>query len=247
MTDKKKAFNRDKIKEAIRNDIIDAYHQRNKLPDFYSNTIDIFGAAIDSKLLRINLDEWRKIEEPRQTQKTVQNIFGRLHQTIIGTVDDWEDLGKGQIVDVKNDKKKIIAEIKNKHNTVTGGLRKTPYDTLKKCLKTEYRGYTSYFVEILPKNRNEYDKPFVPSDNTKKLNKKDKDSNRRPENKKIRLIDGKSFYELVTGEKDAIKELYELLPVIIDEILVEEGIIDKKDEYELDDALTKEFYSKTYL
>ncbi len=48
MADKKKAFNRDKIKEVIRNDIINAYHKRNKLPDFYSNTIDIFGAVIKS-------------------------------------------------------------------------------------------------------------------------------------------------------------------------------------------------------
>lgn len=239
MTDKKKAFNRDKIKEAIRDDIIDAYHQRNKLPNFYSNTIDIFGAAIDSKLLRINLDEWKKIEEPRQTQKTVQNVFGRLHQTIIGTVDEWEDLGKGQIVDVVNREKKIICEIKNKHNTTKGNHKFAIYDDLDTMLqKNEYKNFTGYYVEILPKNKKIYDEPFTPSDN--------KTSARRKENKMIRRIDGKSFYGIVTGKENAIRELYLLLPEIIDEILVEEEIISEKDAYNLVDSLTEEFYSETY-
>jgi len=240
MADKKKAFNRDKIKEVIRNDIINAYHKRNKLPDFYSNTIDIFGAVIDCKLLRINLDEWKKVEQPRQTQKTVQNVFGRLHQTIIGTVDGWEDLGRqGTIVDVINRKRKIICEIKNKHNTTKGNHKYAIYDDLDSLLKrNEYKNYIGYYVEILPKNKKIYNEPFTPPDN--------RTSTRRKENKMIRKIDGKSFYEMVTGKEYAIRELYLLLPKIVDEILVEEKIISQKDGYSLVDNLIEEFYSKTF-
>ena len=41
-------------------------------------------------------------------------------------------------------------------------------------------------------------------------------------NKKIRLIDGKSFYEMVTGEENALEQLYNEFPSLIDEILSEE-------------------------
>jgi len=239
MTDKKKAFDRDKIKEEIRKDIIDIYNKRNKSPDFYSNTIDIFGAVIDSKLLRINLDEWKKIEESRQTQKTVQNVFGRLHQNIISTVDGWEDLGKDKIVDVVNRKKKIICEIKNKHNTTKGNHKPNIYDDLDTVLKKdEYKNFIGYYVEILPKNKKIYNEPFTPSDN--------KTSKRREKNEMIRRIDGKSFYKIVTGKEDAIRELYLLLPEVIDEILVEEMIISEKDKYNIVDNIRDEFYSQTY-
>ena len=240
------AFDKKKVKEAIRQDIVNAYHDRNGNPDLYSNTLDIFGAVIDSKLLRINLEKWREIEIPRQTQKTVQNTFGRLHQTIIGTVPGWEDVGKNGIVDVINCDRKIIAEIKNKHNTVTGGLRKTNYETLKKSIETRYKGFTSYFVEILPKNRKVYNVPFTPSDNTLKLDSPHQ-SSQKPINDYIRMIDGKSFYHLVTGKEDAVRQLFKILPIIVDEILCEEAIIDANAKFDLDEVLADEFYSKTFL
>ena len=48
--------------------------------------------------------------------------------------------------------KKIIAELKNKHNTMKGDARINIYDDLEKCLKTTNKGFTGYYVEILPKN-----------------------------------------------------------------------------------------------
>jgi len=95
-----------------------------------------------------------------------------------------------------------------------------------------------YYVEILPKNKKIYNEPFTPSDN--------KIHTKRKENKMIRIIDGKSFYAIVTGKEDAIHELYLLLPEIIDDILVEAKIISDKDKFNFIDNLTEEFYSKTY-
>ena len=208
-----KIFNRQKVKDAIKEDLISAYRNRviDKL-DIYRNTLDPFSAVLDSKLLNKDLEAWiNDVEIPRQDQKTVQNIIGTLHQKIIGTFKDWEDLGTGMVVDNKNDKKKIVAEVKNKHNTTKGNHKKEIYDDLKEMVEKKYPGYKGYYVEILPKNGKVYDEEFTPPDNKTKKN--------RPANSNIRIIDGKSFYKLVTGKKNALEILYDEFPKLIDEIL----------------------------
>ena len=231
-------FDRAKIKEVLENDIIDAYRKRNNPPDLYSNTLDCFSAVIDANLLNITLDEWKNsVEVPRQTQKSIQNIMGGLHENVIGTVDGYSKLKVGKVIDIKSERHKIIAEIKNKHNTTKGNHKVSIYDDIEAMLKTDYNGYTGYYVEILPpKNNKVYDKPFTPSDNVSKK--------RRPVNEKIRRIDGKSFYGLITGEPNAIEELYLELPKIVSEILS-----DKFDDFkskELEDELVKKFYKEAY-
>ena len=231
-------FNKSKIKELIRDDIKNAFEIRNGSVNLFSNTLDIFSAVIDSRLLKVDLENWKKFEEHRQTQKSIQNIVGEIHQKIIGSFNNWEDLGTGKIIDVVNIKERIIAEIKNKHNTTKGNHKINIYDDLKWLIENEYNGYTGYYVEILPKNKKIYDHNFRPSDN--KIKKK------RPDNPKIRIIDGKSFYKIVTGDENGICELFKLLPKIIDEILLEENLVKKGEISKLDDRLMNEFYQKTY-
>ena len=77
------AFDKDRVKDAIFSDVVKAFYDRNSTPDLFNNTLDIFGAMIDAKLLRVDLPKWIEIEKARQTQKTVQNTFGLLHQKII--------------------------------------------------------------------------------------------------------------------------------------------------------------------
>jgi hypothetical protein len=76
-----------------------------------------------------------------------------------------------------------------------------------------YNGYTVYFVNIIPKRRERYNRPFTPPDSTT--------GTTRPSNELIREIDGASFYHLVTGEESALRNLYLALPDLIHEILGE--------------------------
>ena len=46
-------------------------------------------------------------------------------------------------------------------------------------------------------------------------------------NPKIRVIDGASFYTLVTGENNALKDFYTILPLVIEEIFKSEFRQDK--------------------
>jgi hypothetical protein len=182
-----------------------ATSKENAAKTLYKNQIDPFSAVFDASLQKISLSQWLEQEKSRQMQKTLQNTIGDFHQDILGAMTGWENLGRGHVLDVRNPKKKIIAEIKNKHNTTKGNHRKQIYDDIKKELaKPENEGFTGYYVEIIPKNQKRLDKPFTPSDN---LTQK-----RRMVNESIRVIDGKSFYKLATGVDDALEQLYNALP-----------------------------------
>ncbi len=181
-------------------------------PDLYKNKVDPFSALIDSMLQGIPLSNWIAQEKVRQSQKTLQNCIGDFHQSVIASFDGWENLGTGQIIDIKNKKLKIVAEIKNKYNTTKGNHKVQIYrDIEKKLSDKDYKDFTGYYVEIIPSGRGVktlYDKPFVPSDNTK-------GGQRAVARDDIRLIDGRSFYKIVTGVDDALSQLYKGLPEMI--------------------------------
>ena len=179
--------------------------------NFYSNVVDPFSAIFDALRQEITLADWMKQEKARQIQKTMQNALGEFHQSILGSMDGWEDLPVGHVIDIRNIDKKIIAEIKNKHNTTKGSDKKSIYDNLNSQLRANYKGFTGYYVEIIPKGKKSYNKPFTPSDNVTKT--------KRPSNEKIRVIEGKSFYSLASGHEEALRMLYIILPKVIADIL----------------------------
>lgn len=205
-------FDKDKIKEVLRPLVKSAYESQDSAEkDMYRNTIDVFAAVIETTIKDISMDEWMIQERQRQVQKTLQNQIGELHQAVLGTLDGVNNLKTGSVVDL--DGNGFIAEVKNKHNTTKGNHKKSIYDDLQSKLP-EDEDVVAYYVEMLPRNGKSYNEPFTPSDNVTKTN--------RGKNERIRRIDGQTFYENVTGNPNALKELYQLLPVVTAEILKEE-------------------------
>lgn len=208
------SFDRQKIKNILKPILLSAYQTEISEQSLRQNTLDVFSATLESILKGISFDEWIEQEKKRQIQKTLQNKVGDLHQKILGTLSGVQDLGVGDVVDIISQEKSLIAEIKNKHNTTKGNHKIAVYDDLKSVLSSKPEITTAYYVEILPKNGKKYNKPFTPSDN--------KTSQQRPTNEFIRQIDGQSFYELLTGNPNALRELYILLAQVASEILSEE-------------------------
>jgi hypothetical protein len=181
--------------------------------DFEKNVIDPFASLFDAAVSNVTHETWKNSEMVRQCQKTLTNHIGTLHQKILGNIDGWQDLGTGSVVDLVCHDRLIIAEVKNKFNTVTGGKLADQYYSLERLVTpkaSNYRGYTSYFVNIIPKKPERLDTPFQPSDKDTGL--------RCPLNENIRIIDGASFYTLATGRQFALQELYDALPAVIEDI-----------------------------
>ena len=192
----------DKIVEPLVDSLID------KKPDMYRNTLDPFSAMVDCLVRDVSFSEWKEQEVARQSQKTLQNKVGNLHEYVIECFDGWINLPTGSVIDLVNHKDKIIIEVKNKHNTTKGNHKKDIYDDLASELEKHYTGYQAYCVEVLPRNRAEYNKNFTPPDNKTKQS--------RPSRGDIKVIDGKSFYSLLSGDNDFVNKLYrDYLPTAI--------------------------------
>ena len=208
--------------------------KKTAVEEFGKNVIDPFAALFEMSGFDIDYDTWLKSETTRQAQKTLQNHIGDFHQNILGYPEGWTNKGVGNIVDLLSEEKKLIAEIKNKYNTISGGKLSDLYYSLEKQVTPKssiYKGYTAYYVAIIPKKGERYNKPFTPSD-------KDK-GEKCPVNEHIREIDGASFYSLVTGSERALENLFDILPEVIK--VCSEGKYQIKDKKKL-----KAFFNLAY-
>jgi len=175
----------------------------------YKNVIDPFSALIDAARQNISLETWMTQEKARQIQKSFQNAIGEFHQQILGSINGWSNSGKGGSYDVINEDKKIIAEVKNKYNTMNSSSALNAYDKMAHWLDYGKDGYEAFIVEIVPENPRPYSIPFTPSERKVK----------RQTRENLRRIDGRSFYALATGMPDAIDLLYAALPSVLNDIL----------------------------
>jgi hypothetical protein len=174
---------------------------------FSRNVIDPFTALFQMRLLSIPSADWPIIEKRRQIEKSLQNHIGNFHQKLLGTLTGWNDMTVGSVVDLVSEEKRIIAEVKNKHNTLKASDQSGLYEKLSGLIRKKgqrYYGFTAYYVEIIPKHPERYNEVFNPSDNTT--------GSKKPEDPLIRKIDGASFYALATGYEDALRQVYEAIP-----------------------------------
>lgn len=176
--------------------------------DLGRNIIDPFLTLFNCGLFGGNIQQWEERELLRQKEKTLSNAMGLFHQGIISKVRGWSSPSrKVATFDLLNENSKIIAEIKNKHNTIKASDKVKYYDKIQKQLDNKtslYNGYTAYFVQIVPKHIGIF--PFTTSDNDT--------GTKRPEHPLIKEIDGKSFYALATGSDSALEDLINALPVV---------------------------------
>lgn len=210
---------------------IEAKEKTQSSKEFNRNVIDPFGSLFEVAAFDFDYKTWKNSEAARQSQKTLQNHVGEMHQKVLGFASGWDNLETGSVIDLVCDEHKIIAEVKNKYNTVTGGKLSDLYESLERLVmpkSSRYKDYTAYFVHIIPKKPIKYDQCFTPSN-------KDKGS-KCPKNEKIRVIDGASFYSMVTGEDNAIFDFYSALPNVIESVFrkdygIDEFVIPDKDEF----------------
>ena len=86
------------------------------------------------------------------------------------------------------------------------------YLNLSNHLRYDRKDFTAYLVEVVPRNKQAYDKPWSPNLRTTAL----RDD--------IRRIDAMSFYGLATGDNRALEKLYRALPNVLQEILKPDNI-----------------------
>lgn len=185
---------------------INKYRFKINLKEFNKNLIDPIKLTFDSKIYGKSIEEIIESESLRQIDKSNTNHIGYFHQNIFKYFShDWVVPERGY--DVINEEKKIYAEMKNKHNTMNSASSQKTYIKMQsKILRND--SATCYLVEVIAKKS---------QDITWKISL----DSEKMSNKNIRRISIDKFYEIVTGSENAFKELCQILPSVIDDVITE--------------------------
>ena len=183
---------------------VDKYKFKIDLKTFSKNLIDPIKLTFDSKVYNNNIINVIENEIIRQMDKSNTNHIGYFHQNIFEYMgNEWVVLKQGY--DVINKKLNYYIEIKNKHNTMNSSSSQKTYMRMQNTLLNNPEA-TCMIVEVIAKK----------SQNIVWNISLDGNSVSNPQ---IRRVSMDKFYELVTGEKTAFKQLCEVLPSVIDDII----------------------------
>lgn len=163
------------------------------------NVIDPFSSLIIASIFNISTkEELINIQQTASGLGGISQALGKFHQRVLGSVSDWVEHDASY--DLECPSRRIVAEIKNKHNTMNSKTRDKVTAELDSAVQIKGKGWEAYLVITIPRKPKRYKKQIHMT---------------RP----VYEIDGASFYTLVTGYDDAIHSLFRITNDILDDIL----------------------------
>ncbi len=153
-----------------------------------ANVIDPFQSLIIASTFGIkDENQLDKLQITNSVLGGISSAVGNFHQQILGSIPGWINHDAGY--DIECEERRIVAEVKNKHNTMNKGARNDAVDGLRRAVQQKRgKNWKAYLVIIVPKKPKRYQSTIE---------------------KNIFEIDGASFYELVTGHSDALHQLFD--------------------------------------
>lgn len=193
---------------------------------FYSNKIDTIKLTFDAKINDIDEEIIIENEILRQIDKSINNSIGTFHEQILGGISGFE-VGNLSGFDIKAVDNTLFADIKNKHNTMNSSAAESLFQKLSRYADT-YKKANCYWVQILAKGS--FCEKWAGDINGKEYS-----------HSRVFKISGDQFYSLVTGQDDALFELYKALPNAISDFLL---TIDKETKSMNNSAVSEILKSK---
>ncbi|OQX29372.1 MAG: hypothetical protein B0D92_04060 [Spirochaeta sp. LUC14_002_19_P3] len=189
------------IQDEVLEDIVDEIlnralsAQQNSIQRLEKNVIDPFSSLFLAKASDItNQKNLKRVQGYHTISSAISNAIGYLHQKVIGSIDGFIDYDSGY--DIESTNRKIIAEIKNKHNTMNSSNRDKVISDLDIAIKQKQNGWVAYLVIIIPKTPKRY---------KTQLSKR-----------QVYEVDGTTFYEIATESKTAMRDLFYAVMDILD-------------------------------
>ncbi len=192
--------------------------------EFHKNTIDPFKLVFDLVSMNTSVEEWIKTENVRQHDKTINNKVGEFHQKLLGSVAGWEDLKVGDEtgVDIRKSDNSIFIELKNKYNTMNDGATENCFRRLNAAVKM-YPKAKAYWAYIISVNGKSGEEVWVRGGRS---------------NPQVRKVWGSKVYELVTGDKNALENVWKALPKAINDL--------RRSKVKVDEQKVKFFFDAAF-
>lgn len=172
---------------------------------FYANKIDVVKLIFDARFNDLTDEAILEHEIRRQIDKSINNSIGTFHEQILGGIDGYE-MGKLSGYDIKATNDTLFADIKNKHNTMNSSSAESLFQKLADYANRNKKA-NCYWVQILAKSS--FCEKWQGEINGKEYS-----------HSRVFKISGDKFYELLTGQKDALINLYRALPIAISDYLL---------------------------
>jgi hypothetical protein len=172
--------------------------------NFYANRVDTIKLTFDSKFNDIDEEKLIQSEILRQIDKSINNSIGTFHEQILGGIKGYE-AGNLSGYDIKATDNTLFADIKNKHNTMNSSAAEALFQKLKRYAD-DYKQAKCYWVQILAKGS--FCELWSGDINGKEYS-----------HSRVYKISGDQFYALLSGQKDAMFQLYKALPSAIKDYL----------------------------
>ncbi len=172
--------------------------------NFYSNKVDTFKLTFDAKFSDLDEENLIQSEILRQIDKSINNSIGTFHEQILGGIKGYQ-VGNLSGFDIKAEDDALFADIKNKHNTMNSSAAEALFQKLARYAN-DYKKAKCYWVQILAKGS------FCELWNGD-INSKEYSHSR------VYKISGDQFYTLLSGQDDAMFQLYKALPFAIEDYL----------------------------
>ena len=128
------------------------------------------------------------IQRAESAIRGMSNALGEFHQRVLGSIDGWENHDAGY--DLECTSRWIVAEVKNKWNTMNSSNRRTVVNDLETAVRQKRGTWTAYLVFVIPKTPMRYEKDL---------------------GNNVIETDGASFYHKATGDSNAIHDLMDSL------------------------------------
>lgn len=171
---------------------------------FYANKVDVFKLTFDSSFNAIDEEQLIEAEILRQIDKSINNSIGTFHEQVLGGISGFET-GNFSGFDIKAVDNTLFADIKNKHNTMNSSSAESLFQKLARYADT-YKQANCYWVQILAKGS--FNEKWMGEINGKEYS-----------HSRVYKISGDRFYALLSGQEDALFQLYKVLPTAIADFL----------------------------
>ena len=165
------------------------------------NVVDPFASLVLATTFDINeVQEVQELQASNAIALAISNAVGNFHQEVLGSVAGFKNHDAGY--DLECEERKILAEVKNKHNTMNATNREKVKQDLDTAVRQKSGGWVAYLVIVIPKKPDRYKTKLT--------------------HREVYEVDGATFYELATGYPTALRDLY----YAVERIVLEEAHFD---------------------
>ncbi|WP_406717115.1 Eco47II family restriction endonuclease [Trueperella pyogenes] len=172
---------------------------------------DPFALVVHAAKAGSSIASASEFEIVRKINKTISNNVGNWHQAVLGLGPYFETIPHSGVIDLRSVGdyrdplfgKEVIVEVKNRFNTIKAADEKLLWDKLENLARSQ--GKVAYLFQIVPKDRKRFDQPWKVSGRSSRVY--------------VRHCDGATAYAMVFKRENALHEIYEAFPAVLNEVL----------------------------